>query len=92
MGAKGPSDPVLSQISPARQAAKVDIPILIVHGKDDTVVDYKQSVAMADALKRAGKPYTFVTLDGEDHWGSRSDTRLKLLQAVMDFLIKNNPP
>jgi dipeptidyl aminopeptidase/acylaminoacyl peptidase len=92
MGAKGPSDPVLTQISPARQAAKIDIPILIVHGKDDTVVDYKQSVVMADALKRAGKPYTFVTLDGEDHWGSRSETRLKLLQAVMDFLIKNNPP
>jgi dipeptidyl aminopeptidase/acylaminoacyl peptidase len=92
MGAKGPSDPVLAEISPAKQAAKIGIPILIVHGKDDTVVDYKQSVAMADALKRAGKPYTFVTLDGEDHWGSRSETRLKLLQAVMDFLVKNNPP
>jgi dipeptidyl aminopeptidase/acylaminoacyl peptidase len=92
MGVKGPSDPVLAQISPASQAAKIDIPILIVHGKDDTVVDYRQSVAMADALKRAGKPYTFVTLDGEDHWGSRGETRLKLLQAVMGFLIKNNPP
>ena len=92
MGAKGASDPVLAEISPAKQAAKVAIPILIVHGKDDTVVDYQQSVAMANALKRAGKPYTFVTLDGEDHWGSRSETRLKLLQAVIDFLIKNNPP
>jgi dipeptidyl aminopeptidase/acylaminoacyl peptidase len=92
MGAKGSSDPILAQISPAQQAAKIDIPILIVHGKDDTVVDYQQSVIMANALKRAGKPYTFVTLDGEDHWGSRSETRLKLLQAVMDFLLKNNPP
>jgi dienelactone hydrolase len=92
MGANGPSDPILAQISPVKQAAKIDIPILIVHGKDDTVVDYQQSVAMANALKRAGKPYTFVTLDGEDHWGSRSETRLKLLQAVMDFLLKNNPP
>jgi len=47
---------------------------------------------MADALKRAGKTYSFVTLDSEDHWGSRSETRLKLLQTVMDFLLKNNPP
>jgi dipeptidyl aminopeptidase/acylaminoacyl peptidase len=92
MGAKSYADPMLAQISPVRQAAKAAIPILIVHGKDDTVVDYQQSVAMADALKRAGKPYTFVTLDGEDHWGSRSETRLKLLQAVMEFLLKNNPP
>jgi dipeptidyl aminopeptidase/acylaminoacyl peptidase len=92
MGATGVSDPMLADISPAKHAAKIDIPILLIHGRDDTVVDYQQSVAMADALKRAGKPYTFVTLDGEDHWGSRSETRLKLLQAVMDFLIKNNPP
>jgi dipeptidyl aminopeptidase/acylaminoacyl peptidase len=92
MGAAGPTDPLLAKISPVKFAAKIDIPVLIVHGKDDTVVDYRQSVTMADALKRAGKPYTFVTLDGEDHWGSRSETRLKLLQAVTDFLIKNNPP
>jgi len=92
MGAKGANDETLDQISPAKLAAKVDIPILIVHGKDDTVVDYRQSVVMADALKRAGKTYSFVTLDSEDHWGSRSETRLKLLQTVMDFLLKNNPP
>jgi len=92
MGATGPNDPVLDGISPIRFAAKVEIPILLVHGKDDTVVDYTQSLVMADALKRAGKPFTFVTLDGEDHWLSRSETRLKLLQAVMDFLLKNNPP
>ena len=92
MGVKGANDPALDLISPARQAAKVDIPILIVHGKDDTVVDYHQSEVMAEALKRAGKPYTLVSLNSEDHWGSRSETRLKLLQAVMEFLVRNNPP
>ncbi len=92
MGVTGPEDPALKQISPAAKAAEVDIPVLIVHGKDDTVVSYRQSETMAAALKAAGKPYTFVTLDGEDHWGSRSETRLKLLQAVMAFMIKNTPP
>jgi dipeptidyl aminopeptidase/acylaminoacyl peptidase len=92
MGAKGADDRALDLISPADQAAKADIPILIVHGKDDTVVAYNQSQVMADALSRAGKPYTLVTLKGEDHWGSRSETRLQLLTAVMDFLVKNNPP
>jgi dipeptidyl aminopeptidase/acylaminoacyl peptidase len=92
MGATGPNDLTLDLISPADQAAKADIPILIVHGKDDTVVAYNQSQVMADALSRAGKPYTLVTLKGEDHWGSRSETRLQLLSTVMDFLLKNNPP
>lgn len=92
MGVSGPDDQALDLISPADQAAKADIPILIVHGKDDTVVDYNQSEVMANALSRAGKPYTLVTLKGEDHWGSRSETRLQLLSAVMEFLLKNNPP
>jgi dipeptidyl aminopeptidase/acylaminoacyl peptidase len=92
MQVKGADDPALDRISPAVQAAKVDIPILIVHGKDDTVVDFRQSQVMANALKAAGKPYTLVALDGEDHWGSRSETRLKLLQAVTDFMLTNNPP
>ena len=47
---------------------------------------------MADALKKAGKPYEIVTLKHEDHWLSHPDTRLQMLQAVIDFLQKNNPP
>ncbi len=68
------------------------MPILLVHGVDDTVVRYEQSERMAEALKRAGKPYEFVTLKGEDHWGSRSETRLQLLQAWIKFLEAHNPP
>jgi dipeptidyl aminopeptidase/acylaminoacyl peptidase len=91
MGAQGLADPHLAAISPADQAAKVTIPILIIHGKDDSVVPFEQSQLMADALKQAGKPYDFVVLNHEDHWLSSSDTRLQMLQATMDFLAKNNP-
>jgi dipeptidyl aminopeptidase/acylaminoacyl peptidase len=91
MGAKGQSDPHLAAISPALHADKVTIPILIIQGKDDTVVPFEQSQIMADALKKAGKPYDFVVLNHEDHWLSRSDTRLQMLQATMDFVEKSNP-
>ena len=37
-------------------ADQVDIPILLIHGEDDTVVPYEQSQIMATALKKAGKP------------------------------------
>ena len=88
MGANGLNDPHLEDSSPAD---KVTIPILIIHGKDDTVAPFEQSQMMADALKQAGKPYDFVILNHEDHWLSHGDTRLQMLQATMDFLAKNNP-
>jgi acetyl esterase/lipase len=91
MGAEGLADPHLEAISPADQAPKVAIPILLIHGKDDSVVPFEQSQIMADALKQAGKPYDFVVLNHEDHWLSHGDTRLQMLQATMDFLAKNNP-
>jgi len=92
MGADGIRDPDLAAISPAQQAAKVDIPVLLIHGKDDTVVRYDQSQAMAAALKKAGKPVSFITLDGEDHWLSRGATRLRMLTETVAFVEKNNPP
>lgn len=78
-------------ISPRKQADKADAPILLIHGKDDTVVAYDQSTKMADALKDAGKPYEMVTLDGEDHWLSQPETRKNMLRAAMAFVQKHNP-
>lgn len=82
----------LRAISPANFAEQADAPILLIHGKDDTVVLYNQSTTMAAALKRAGKPYEFVALDGEDHWLSNGETRLKMLQAAVGFVLRHNPP
>jgi dipeptidyl aminopeptidase/acylaminoacyl peptidase len=82
----------LKDVSPRRFAAQADAPILLIHGKDDTVVPYRQSQVMADALKDAGKSFEMVTLAGEDHWLSLSDTRLQMLQATINFVEKHNPP
>lgn len=50
----------LDAISPIARAAHADAPILLIHGKDDTVVPISQSETMESALKRAGKPVVFV--------------------------------
>jgi dipeptidyl aminopeptidase/acylaminoacyl peptidase len=81
----------LAQISPIEHIATVSVPILLIHGRDDTVVPFEQSEMMADALKKAGKPFEFVTLKHEDHWLSSSATRLQMLQATSAFLAANNP-
>jgi dipeptidyl aminopeptidase/acylaminoacyl peptidase len=92
MGVEGRNDPQLTALSPVAFADRVTIPILLVHGLDDTVVRYEQSEMMAKALRRAGKPVEFITLAGEDHWLSRGATRLQMLEAVAAFLEKHNPP
>ena len=92
MGATDQNDPALLAISPIEHIAAVSVPVLLIHGRDDTVVPYEQSDVMLSALKRAGKPVTLVTMKHEDHWLSRSETRLQMLQATVDFLKANNPP
>jgi len=92
LGVKGLDDPVLERISPIKHVKAVTVPVLLIHGKDDTVVPYDQSDDMVDALKDAGKTVEFVKLKHEDHWLSRSETRLQMLQATVAFLRKYNPP
>ena len=81
----------LRLISPINAAEKFQAPVLLVHGKHDTVVSIKQSDLMYKALKRAKKDVEFIKLKGEDHWLSDSTTRLELLEAVDKFLDKHNP-
>jgi dipeptidyl aminopeptidase/acylaminoacyl peptidase len=92
MGAEDARDPVLAEISPAAHADRVTIPVLLIHGKDDSVVPLEQSQLMADALKKAGKPVELIVEKGEDHWLSRGDTRLQTLTSTMAFVEKHNPP
>ncbi|WP_235524450.1 S9 family peptidase [Caulobacter sp. Root655] len=92
MGVDQYNDPKLDTLSPAKHAAQADAPILLIHGKDDTVVDYGQSTQMLKALKAANKPVEFVSLRGEDHWLSSATTRLEMLSSAVTFLEKNNPP
>ncbi len=92
MGAEKDSDPALDAISPTHFAARADAPILLIHGKDDTVVPYRQSAEFAEALRSAGKPVEMVTLEGEDHGMSRRATREQMLEASVSFLLRQNPP
>jgi dipeptidyl aminopeptidase/acylaminoacyl peptidase len=92
MGAETATDPALVPLSPARLAARLAVPLQLIHGKDDSVVPFEQSKFMADAAAAAGKPVDFVTLAAEDHWLSNSPTRIAMLEAQIAFLEKHNPP
>jgi dipeptidyl aminopeptidase/acylaminoacyl peptidase len=79
----------LRATSPARQAAQVRAPIMLMHGELDTTVPIEQSEIMAEALARAGKPVTFVKLQGDDHYLHLASTRLQMLTEIEKFLNAN---
>ena len=92
MGAERLGDKSLDDRSPARLADQTDAPVLLIHGKDDSVVPIEQSRLMERALRRAGKPVEFIELEGEDHWLSRGETRQRMLAETVRFLQVHNPP
>jgi dipeptidyl aminopeptidase/acylaminoacyl peptidase len=91
LGAKSPGDPVVEDLSPARHADRISVPLLLIHGTIDTVVEPAQSRVMLEAGQKAGKNVQLVTLKGEDHNMARSETRLQMLQAMTTFLRANLP-
>lgn len=82
----------LEDVSPVRLAARADAPILLIHGKDDTVVQASQSEDMEKALLSAGKSVKKVILPGADHWLLREETRVAMVKESVNFVLANNPP
>lgn len=72
--------------SPARAAQAIRAPILLLHGSSDSVVPLDQAQVMIKALRSADKRHKFVELPGEDHWLSRSDSRIRVLTEMEAFL------
>ena len=92
IGATGTSDPIVEQISPIKHVEAITVPVMLIHGRDDTVVTFDQSTAMYDAMKHAKKDVQMVELKSEDHWLSRSETRLQMLKVSIEFLRAHNSP
>ena len=78
--------------SPVNHAADVRAPVLLIHGTADTVVSFRESVRMHDALVAAGKPASLLLLEGAPHafqieW--RGDANRRANEAMDTFLAQH---
>jgi dipeptidyl aminopeptidase/acylaminoacyl peptidase len=78
----------LDAASPALNASKISVPVLLLHGTNDLTLAIVHGQLMAKALKDAGKEYTYIELEGEDHHLSQGSTRTQALREMGNFLAK----
>jgi dipeptidyl aminopeptidase/acylaminoacyl peptidase len=76
----------LHEGSPAQNAAKIKVPVLLFHGSDDNTVRIEQSQLMDRALAAAGAKHELVTFDGLDHQLDDSGVRTDMLRRSDAFL------
>lgn len=88
MGAESVMDRSIDAYSPSKLVGENTSPILLIHGRDDTVVPFAQSQIMSNALKGSGR---LVSLNGEDHYLSKPATRQQMLVETLSFLEQHNP-
>jgi len=70
------------QVSPVEHVAKIECPVLILHGEDDEDVPVVHARILADAMKKAGGKYQVELFQNAGH-GLRSPQ----LREIMDPLV-----
>jgi dipeptidyl aminopeptidase/acylaminoacyl peptidase len=78
--------PHVREGSPALNAAKIKVPVLLFHGEIDRNVPIRQSKEMADHLAAAGVPHELVTWPDLDHQLEDSAVRAEMLRKSDAFL------
>jgi dipeptidyl aminopeptidase/acylaminoacyl peptidase len=79
----------LRATSPALQAERIRVPVLLVHGTSDRRVPVEQSADMAKALRKAGKSVRYIEQEGGDHHLTRSSYHVQWLTELEKFLDQN---
>ena len=80
------SGPHVREGSPAQNATKIKVPVLLFHGTTDLNVAYAQSQLMDERLAAAGVKHELVTFEGLDHHLEDSGARIGLLRKSDEFL------
>lgn len=81
----------LDQVSPLLQIARLNRPVLLAHGDEDSRVPLKQFTALRDAAQKAGKPVEAMVFAGEGHGFEKDENRARWFAAIEAFLAKHNP-
>ena len=86
MGDPERDEETLIAASPARQAARISIPVMLIHGTHDEVVPIEQSERMDAAMAAAGGDVRFHLMLEAGHNITNDDRLRRALDRVSNFL------
>ncbi|MFZ5638677.1 MAG: alpha/beta hydrolase family protein [Pseudomonadota bacterium] len=72
--------------SPLYRYRELELPILLVHGREDLRVDYEHTRRLVRMLNIAGRPPALIELEDEGHGIEDDANRTKVWTAVAGFL------
>ena len=93
-GAESDTADVLTQASPVTHVTRASVPMLSLHGRADTTVDYAQAEQLDRVARERGAAHELILLDGVGHtfdfetW-SRKPLPRDVKGAALAFLAKN---
>jgi dipeptidyl aminopeptidase/acylaminoacyl peptidase len=76
----------LQRISPLNNADRIEIPLLVVQGRNDPRVPVSESVQIVNALRKRGRPVWYMEALNEGHGYERRENRRLHEQAAVLFL------
>ena len=82
---------VAREASPITYISKETPPILTIHGKHDSLVDFQHSVRFDAALKQAGASSLLVPLEGVDHNFAAGPEPLRRIRQFLDLHLRGIP-
>lgn len=85
----GDDSDMLEQKSPVNFAKEINIPLLLIHGDKDRVVDVYHSREMFEELEDLGKVVEYIELENGNHYLEIEKNRLKTLNAFDKFLTQH---
>lgn len=80
---------VAKLVSPLTHVRQGLPPVITIHGDQDEVIPYDQSVRLHRALEKAGVSNRLVTIRGRGHGDFRREEWLRAYAAIREFLVKN---
>ncbi|WP_300527311.1 alpha/beta fold hydrolase [Maricaulis sp.] len=90
MGSRFSDRDYRDEITPARRAGELRLPMMVLHGDEDTTVPIDQMERLERAMD-GRRNATFVVLEGEDHYLGNTAVRQALLSQSGAFLAEHLP-
>jgi dipeptidyl aminopeptidase/acylaminoacyl peptidase len=79
----------LRAFSPVLGVDRIQVPVLLIHGKEDRRADFEHAKRMKAALDASGKKYEWYALKGEGHGIHDEETRAEVYGSIVEFLDRN---